>query len=163
MNTHLWVWMKICMKSNCFMDLYQLCLEYSKRVYQGVRVKHTVKDLLAEKRSRQTNGPRYSVSTVSSKPLCCFCPVLSLLTSFFSQTKQWSHSWHSVGGTIKRSPLKKKNPLSLFTFWFFLCGPTIHGWSIDHLYPPSSTPQTSVFAPLERLQSQSVNSRARCV
>uniref|UniRef100_A0A3Q2Z016 Si:ch211-213d14.1 n=1 Tax=Hippocampus comes TaxID=109280 RepID=A0A3Q2Z016_HIPCM len=30
------------------------------RVYQGVRVKHTVKDLLAEKRSRQTNGPRYS-------------------------------------------------------------------------------------------------------
>ncbi|XP_077468107.1 POU domain class 2-associating factor 2 [Stigmatopora argus] len=34
--------------------------EYSKRVYQGVRVKHTVKDLLAEKRSRQTNAPRYS-------------------------------------------------------------------------------------------------------
>ncbi|CAL8350646.1 unnamed protein product [Lota lota] len=34
--------------------------EYSKRVYQGVRVKHTVKDLLAEKRSRQTSGPRYS-------------------------------------------------------------------------------------------------------
>ncbi|XP_030007563.1 uncharacterized protein C11orf53 homolog [Sphaeramia orbicularis] len=34
--------------------------EYSKRIYQGVRVKHTVKDLLAEKRSRQTNGPRYS-------------------------------------------------------------------------------------------------------
>uniref|UniRef100_A0A3B1JVF1 Si:ch211-213d14.1 n=1 Tax=Astyanax mexicanus TaxID=7994 RepID=A0A3B1JVF1_ASTMX len=31
--------------------------EYSKRVYQGVRVKHTVKDLLAEKRSRQTSGP----------------------------------------------------------------------------------------------------------
>lgn len=40
-----------------------LCLpECSKRVYQGVRVKHTVKDLLAEKRSRQTNGPRYTVS-----------------------------------------------------------------------------------------------------
>ncbi|KAK0144134.1 hypothetical protein N1851_017509 [Merluccius polli] len=36
------------------------CDEYSKRVYQGVRVKHTVKDLLAEKRSRQTSGPRYS-------------------------------------------------------------------------------------------------------
>ncbi|KAJ8276653.1 hypothetical protein COCON_G00084050 [Conger conger] len=34
--------------------------EYSKRVYQGVRVKHTVKDLLAEKRSRQTSGPRYN-------------------------------------------------------------------------------------------------------
>ncbi|GAA6106336.1 uncharacterized protein C11orf53 homolog [Tachysurus ichikawai] len=35
--------------------------EYSKRVYQGVRVKHTVKDLLAEKRSRQTSGPRFAV------------------------------------------------------------------------------------------------------
>ncbi|KAK7883173.1 hypothetical protein WMY93_029347 [Mugilogobius chulae] len=34
--------------------------DFSKRVYQGVRVKHTVKDLLAEKRSRQTSGPRYS-------------------------------------------------------------------------------------------------------
>ncbi|XP_012675643.2 uncharacterized protein C11orf53 homolog [Clupea harengus] len=34
--------------------------EYSRRVYQGVRVKHTVKDLLAEKRSRQTSGPRYN-------------------------------------------------------------------------------------------------------
>ncbi|XP_051522358.1 POU class 2 homeobox associating-factor 2-like [Myxocyprinus asiaticus] len=41
--------------------------ECSKRVYQGVRVKHTVKDLLAEKRSQQTNGPRYTgVSTPQS-------------------------------------------------------------------------------------------------
>ncbi|XP_046891634.1 uncharacterized protein C11orf53 homolog isoform X1 [Hypomesus transpacificus] len=39
--------------------------DYSKRVYQGVRVKHTVKDLLAEKRSRQPNGPRYSGAAVS--------------------------------------------------------------------------------------------------
>lgn len=68
-----------------------LCAEYSKRVYQGVRVKHTVKDLLAEKRSRQTNGPRYSVSTTSSQPLC-FRPIVSLPSSFFSQTKQRSHS-----------------------------------------------------------------------
>ncbi|XP_070621306.1 POU domain class 2-associating factor 2 [Erythrolamprus reginae] len=30
--------------------------DYGKRVYQGVRVKHTVKDLLAEKRSRQTSS-----------------------------------------------------------------------------------------------------------
>uniref|UniRef100_A0A4W3IAV1 Zgc:158412 n=1 Tax=Callorhinchus milii TaxID=7868 RepID=A0A4W3IAV1_CALMI len=35
--------------------LYTFSSEYSKRIYQGVRVKHTVKDLLAEKRSRQTN------------------------------------------------------------------------------------------------------------
>ncbi|XP_076833279.1 POU domain class 2-associating factor 2 [Brachyhypopomus gauderio] len=31
---------------------------YSKRIYQGVRVKHTVKDLLAEKRSQQTSVQR---------------------------------------------------------------------------------------------------------
>ncbi|XP_054651321.1 POU class 2 homeobox associating-factor 2 [Dunckerocampus dactyliophorus] len=43
--------------------------EYSKRVYQGVRVKHTVKDLLAEKRSRQTNGPRYSGDSTSPPSL----------------------------------------------------------------------------------------------
>nr|KAF6342569.1 hypothetical protein mPipKuh1_001637 [Pipistrellus kuhlii] len=34
--------------------------DYSKRVYQGVRVKHTVKDLLAEKRSKQTSNSRFS-------------------------------------------------------------------------------------------------------
>ncbi|KAM9658993.1 POU domain class 2-associating factor 2 [Trichechus inunguis] len=40
---------------------------YSKRVYQGVRVKHTVKDLLAEKRSRQTSNSRYNGSGSSSQ------------------------------------------------------------------------------------------------
>ncbi|KAL9825982.1 POU domain class 2-associating factor 2 [Geothlypis trichas] len=37
--------------------------DFGKRVYQGVRVKHTVKDLLAEKRSRQSSGSRFSGST----------------------------------------------------------------------------------------------------
>lgn len=46
----------------------ELCLpsvpaDFGKRVYQGVRVKHTVKDLLAEKRSRQSSGS-FSVSPV---------------------------------------------------------------------------------------------------
>ncbi|KAH0623317.1 hypothetical protein JD844_031525 [Phrynosoma platyrhinos] len=36
--------------------------DYGKRIYQGVRVKHTVKDLLAEKRSRQTSNSRLNVS-----------------------------------------------------------------------------------------------------
>lgn len=67
-------------------ELHHSCLclsaEYSKRVYQGVRVKHTVKDLLAEKRSRQTSGPRYSVSTTVSP---CFI--------FLYHAKR--HSWRS--------------------------------------------------------------------
>ncbi|XP_054659118.1 POU domain class 2-associating factor 2 isoform X1 [Grus americana] len=37
--------------------------DFGKRVYQGVRVKHTVKDLLAEKRSKQSSGSRFSGST----------------------------------------------------------------------------------------------------
>ncbi|XP_029428571.1 uncharacterized protein C11orf53 homolog [Rhinatrema bivittatum] len=42
-----------------------MCLvpaDFNKRIYQGVRVKHTVKDLLAEKRSRQTTGSRFNGS-----------------------------------------------------------------------------------------------------
>ncbi|XP_025030230.1 uncharacterized protein C11orf53 homolog [Python bivittatus] len=42
--------------------------DYGKRVYQGVRVKHTVKDLLAEKRSRQTNSLRRNGSVVTTQP-----------------------------------------------------------------------------------------------
>lgn len=62
--------------TKCITCCLSVHLEYSKRVYQGVRVKHTVKDLLAEKRSRQTNGPRYNVSTTYSKPILLLsCPV----------------------------------------------------------------------------------------
>ncbi|XP_060107657.1 POU domain class 2-associating factor 2 [Heteronotia binoei] len=41
--------------------------DYGKRVYQGVRVKHTVKDLLAEKRSRQTSGSRFNGSAATTQ------------------------------------------------------------------------------------------------
>ncbi|XP_068016006.1 POU domain class 2-associating factor 2 [Melanerpes formicivorus] len=42
--------------------------DFSKRVYQGVRVKHTVKDLLAEKRSRQSSGSCCSGNTSTPQP-----------------------------------------------------------------------------------------------
>ncbi|XP_053307381.1 POU domain class 2-associating factor 2 [Spea bombifrons] len=54
--------------------------DFNKRIYQGVRVKHTVKDLLAEKRSRQTTGSRLNSSTnVSQTPFVQMSssPVLS--------------------------------------------------------------------------------------
>ncbi|XP_053125828.1 POU domain class 2-associating factor 2 [Hemicordylus capensis] len=41
--------------------------DYGKRVYQGVRVKHTVKDLLAEKRSRQTSSSRFNGNVASTQ------------------------------------------------------------------------------------------------
>ncbi|XP_036882531.1 POU domain class 2-associating factor 2 [Manis javanica] len=77
--------------------------DYSKRVYQGVRVKHTVKDLLAEKRSRQTNNSRFNGSaTSSSSPFVQVpgSPVMSgyygirrsfLSDSDFHNTKQFAN------------------------------------------------------------------------
>ncbi|XP_018081391.1 uncharacterized protein C11orf53 homolog isoform X1 [Xenopus laevis] len=41
--------------------------DFNKRIYQGVRVKHTVKDLLAEKRSRQTTSSRLNNGTNASQ------------------------------------------------------------------------------------------------
>ncbi|XP_037695725.1 uncharacterized protein C11orf53 homolog [Choloepus didactylus] len=77
--------------------------DYSKRVYQGVRVKHTVKDLLAEKRSRQTTNSRFNGSVNSSQspfvPMPS-SPVMSgyygvrrsfLSDSDFHNTKQFSN------------------------------------------------------------------------
>ncbi|KAK3509494.1 hypothetical protein QTP70_035150 [Hemibagrus guttatus] len=61
--------------------------EYSKRVYQGVRVKHTVKDLLAEKRSRQTNVPRFSAAASSSQPAFVQMPGAHMLPGYYSMRR----------------------------------------------------------------------------
>ncbi|XP_058490232.1 POU class 2 homeobox associating-factor 2-like [Solea solea] len=60
--------------------------DYSKRVYQGVRVKHTVKDLLAEKRSRQTSGPRYSGGATTS-PSFVQMPGSHMLPSYYGMRR----------------------------------------------------------------------------
>ncbi|XP_023130445.1 POU class 2 homeobox associating-factor 2 [Amphiprion ocellaris] len=60
--------------------------EYSKRVYQGVRVKHTVKDLLAEKRSRQTNGTRYSGGS-TTPPSFVQMPGSHMLPSYYGMRR----------------------------------------------------------------------------
>ncbi|XP_073458512.1 POU domain class 2-associating factor 2 [Aquarana catesbeiana] len=88
--------------------------EFNKRIYQGVRVKHTVKDLLAEKRSRQTTSSRLNGSTnVSQTPFVQMSgsPVLSgyysvrrsfLPESEFHGAKQYSNDIYS-------SPLGSKS------------------------------------------------------
>ncbi|KAL2085844.1 hypothetical protein ACEWY4_019164 [Coilia grayii] len=69
----------------------KMCLssspEYSRRVYQGVRVKHTVKDLLAEKRSRQTSGPRYNGGATQQS----FMPMQGshMLPSYYSMRRSF--------------------------------------------------------------------------
>ncbi|XP_013859872.1 POU domain class 2-associating factor 2 [Austrofundulus limnaeus] len=87
--------------------------EYSKRVYQGVRVKHTVKDLLAEKRSRQTNGPRYNGGS-TTPPSFVQMPGSHMLPSYYRRpfisdsdfcpsTKQFSPDVYS--STLGGKPL----------------------------------------------------------
>ncbi|XP_067112770.1 POU domain class 2-associating factor 2 [Osmerus mordax] len=61
--------------------------EYSKRVYQGVRVKHTVKDLLAEKRLRQTNVPRFNAGTSHSQQSFVQMPGSHMLPSYYSMRR----------------------------------------------------------------------------
>ncbi|XP_017557266.1 uncharacterized protein C11orf53 homolog isoform X1 [Pygocentrus nattereri] len=63
--------------------------EYSKRVYQGVRVKHTVKDLLAEKRSRQTNVPRFNTGASSSQPAFVQMPGPHMLPGYYSMRRSF--------------------------------------------------------------------------
>ncbi|XP_004481175.2 POU domain class 2-associating factor 2 [Dasypus novemcinctus] len=57
--------------------------DFSKRVYQGVRVKHTVKDLLAEKRSRQTNNSRFNGSVNSSQSPFVPMPGSPLMSGYY--------------------------------------------------------------------------------
>ncbi|XP_041949066.1 uncharacterized protein C11orf53 homolog isoform X2 [Alosa sapidissima] len=65
--------------------------DYSKRVYQGVRVKHTVKDLLAEKRSRQTNVPRFNAGTNPSQAAFVQMPGYYSMRRPFLQDSELCH------------------------------------------------------------------------
>ncbi|KAL4647530.1 hypothetical protein GN956_G8011, partial [Arapaima gigas] len=75
-----------------------LCPEYTKRVYQGVRVKHTVKDLLAEKRSRQSSAPKYNVRTNPSQPAFVPLPAPHMVPSCYSLKRPF------ISGTEFSSP-----------------------------------------------------------
>ncbi|KAK2912291.1 POU class 2 homeobox associating-factor 2-like [Channa argus] len=77
--------------------------EYSKRVYQGVRVKHTVKDLLAEKRSRQTNGPRYSGGS-STSPSFVQVPGSHMLPSYYGMRRPYISDSEFCPSTKQFSP-----------------------------------------------------------
>ncbi|XP_020500535.3 POU class 2 homeobox associating-factor 2 [Labrus bergylta] len=77
--------------------------EYSKRVYQGVRVKHTVKDLLAEKRSRQTSGPRYSGGS-TTPPSFVQMPGSHMLPSYYGMRRPFMSDSDFCPSTKQFSP-----------------------------------------------------------
>ncbi|XP_045930029.1 uncharacterized protein C11orf53 homolog, partial [Micropterus dolomieu] len=80
-----------------------LNLEYSKRVYQGVRVKHTVKDLLAEKRSRQTTGPRYGGGS-TTPPSFVQMPGSHMLPSYYGMRRPFISESDFCQSTKQFSP-----------------------------------------------------------
>ncbi|XP_075994321.1 POU domain class 2-associating factor 2 [Genypterus blacodes] len=77
--------------------------EYSKRVYQGVRVKHTVKDLLAEKRSRQTNGSRYNGGS-TTPPSFVQMPGSHMLPGYYSMRRPFISETDFCPSTKQFSP-----------------------------------------------------------
>ncbi|KAK5905125.1 hypothetical protein CesoFtcFv8_006623 [Champsocephalus esox] len=77
--------------------------EYSKRVYQGVRVKHTVKDLLAEKRSRQTPGPRHNGGS-PSPPSFLQMPGSHMLPSYYGMRRSFISDSDFCPSTKQFSP-----------------------------------------------------------
>ncbi|XP_041090734.1 uncharacterized protein C11orf53 homolog isoform X2 [Polyodon spathula] len=114
--------------------------EYSKRVYQGVRVKHTVKDLLAEKRSRQSNVPsRYNSGSNTSQPAFVQMSGSHMLSGYYGMRRsflsesEFSHCHPSkqFAADVYSSTLGGK-PLS--------CDPSsVSGYTplIDSYYPES--------------------------
>ncbi|XP_054079249.1 POU domain class 2-associating factor 2 [Rissa tridactyla] len=87
--------------------------DFGKRVYQGVRVKHTVKDLLAEKRSRQSSGSRFSGSTSTPQSPYVQMPGSSTVAGYYGVRRSFTteldfHNTKQFVSDIYPSPLGSK-------------------------------------------------------
>ncbi|XP_063273853.1 POU domain class 2-associating factor 2 [Prinia subflava] len=87
--------------------------DFGKRVYQGVRVKHTVKDLLAEKRSRQGSASRFTGSTGAAPSPFGQMPGSPTTAGYYSIHRSFPaeldfHSPKQFGSDVYSSPLGSK-------------------------------------------------------
>ncbi|XP_037265970.1 uncharacterized protein C11orf53 homolog [Falco rusticolus] len=87
--------------------------DFGKRVYQGVRVKHTVKDLLAEKRSRQSSGSRFSGSTSTPQSPFVQMPGLPTMAGYCGVRRSFTteldfHNTKQFVSDVCLSPLGSK-------------------------------------------------------
>ncbi|KAK2912081.1 hypothetical protein QQF64_027994 [Cirrhinus molitorella] len=110
--------------------------EYSKRVYQGVRVKHTVKDLLAEKRLRQTNAPRFSTSGSSSQPAFVPMPGSHVLPGYYSMRRSFLPDSELCHPMKQYSPDTYSSALGSKAFSYD--HPSAYPSFIDSYYTPDS-------------------------
>ncbi|KAI6073204.1 putative protein C11orf53-like protein [Aix galericulata] len=87
--------------------------DFGKRVYQGVRVKHTVKDLLAEKRSRQSSGSCFSGSTSTPQSSFAQMPGSPTTAGYYGVRRSFTadldfHNTKQFVGDVYSSPLGSK-------------------------------------------------------
>ncbi|XP_071432158.1 POU domain class 2-associating factor 2 [Pithys albifrons albifrons] len=87
--------------------------DFGKRVYQGVRVKHTVKDLLAEKRSRQSSGSHFSGSSSTPQSAFVQVPGSPPTAGYYSARRSFAaeldfHSTKQFVSDVYSSPLGSK-------------------------------------------------------
>ncbi|XP_012690301.1 uncharacterized protein C11orf53 homolog [Clupea harengus] len=133
--------------------------DYSKRVYQGVRVKHTVKDLLAEKRSRQTTVPRFNAGTNPSQSAFVQMPGSHVLPGYYSMRRPFlqdselchpmkQYSTDTYSSTLGGKPFSYDHPSSYpFIDSYYPSesfgdyrSTSTYGTSGGSLFPPSSLP-----------------------
>ncbi|KAM9369948.1 POU domain class 2-associating factor 2 [Phaethornis superciliosus] len=94
--------------------------DFGKRVYQGVRVKHTVKELLAEKRSRQSSGSHLSGSSSTPQSPFVQMPGSPTTPGYYSIRRSFTteldfHNTKQFVSDVYSSPLGSKP---------FLCDPS---------------------------------------
>ncbi|XP_031989466.1 uncharacterized protein C11orf53 homolog [Corvus moneduloides] len=129
--------------------------DFGKRVYQGVRVKHTVKDLLAEKRSRQSSGSRFSGSTSTMQSPFGQVPGSPTTAGYYGVRRSFPaeldfHSTKQFVSDVYSSPLGSK-PFSCDSSvpqgYPALPEPYLSEQFGDHRAPPLPAGTSSFFSP----------------
>ncbi|XP_056365651.1 POU domain class 2-associating factor 2 [Oenanthe melanoleuca] len=131
--------------------------DFGKRVYQGVRVKHTVKDLLAEKRSRQSSGSRFSGSTSTAQSPFGQMPGSPTTPGYFGvrrpfpaeldfhSTKQFVSDVYSSSSPLSSKPFSCDS--SAPQGYPALLEPYLSEQFGDHRAPPLPAATSSFFSP----------------
>ncbi|XP_010114033.1 PREDICTED: uncharacterized protein C11orf53 homolog, partial [Chlamydotis macqueenii] len=129
--------------------------DFGKRVYQGVRVKHTVKDLLAEKRSGQSSGSRLSGSTNTPPSPFVQMPGSPAMTGYYGVRRSFTteldfHNTKQFVSDVYTSPLGSKPFLcdsSTTQGYPALLDPYLTDQYGDYRATPLTTGTSSFFSP----------------
>ncbi|KQL37846.1 hypothetical protein AAES_29317 [Amazona aestiva] len=129
--------------------------DFGKRVYQGVRVKHTVKDLLAEKRSRQSSGSHFSGSISTSQSSFVQMPGSPTTAGYYGIRRSFTteldfHNTKQFVSDVYSSPLGSKpfsSDLSATQGFPTLLDPYLTDQYGDYRATPLTAGTSSFFSP----------------